>query len=501
MCRENEDLKGGNKMKKVLVTIMTLALIAASLCIMPANAENNLNNKITGIRINAPKSKAKIRINKKKATMYVGKKLKLKIKGIKAKKVKWSSSNKKVATVKKGIVKAKKKGRVIITAKVKGKKYKCKISVKKKKNTSYITLPALKGTQIGQSMLDSLYDGKNIIVSPLSLKYALAMAANGADTTARKGIERYLDTSVKELNNDLKRQMDVAKKDSMLHIANSFWYRDSLTIEPQYEKMLKNCYYADINKEKFNAELVPKINQWVCDNTDGMIKKIIEEIGRDEYAYLINALLFKGKWTEPFKHELTSPEVFTKADNKKVRVDMMEDTVWDYYENKYATGFEKTYGKNEEYSFVAVLPKKKGDFKLSQLNLNDFLKRKTNKYKVYIYLPKFEYSWKDSLSEPLQKTDVKYIFDAQINPLKNMFCKTNASIYVSDILQSCKIIMDEDGTKAAAVTITTVKATSALGGKTKVKTVNLNRPFAYVIKNNKTNEIMFMGKVLDPTQK
>ena len=156
-------------MKKVVVTIMTLALIAASLCIMPANAENNLNNKITGIRVNAPKSKAKIRINKKKVTMYVGKKLKLKIKGIKAKKVKWSSSNKKVATVKKGIVKAKKKGRVIITAKVKGKKYKCKINVKKKKNTSYITLPALKGTKIGQSMLDSLYDGKNIIVRPLSL--------------------------------------------------------------------------------------------------------------------------------------------------------------------------------------------------------------------------------------------------------------------------------------------------------------------------------------------
>lgn len=73
-------------------------------------------------------------------------------------------------------------------------------------------------------------------------------------------------------------------------------------------------------------------------------------------------------------------------------------------------------------------------------------------------------------------------------------------MYVSDILQSCKVIMDEDGTKAAAVTITTVKATCAPGGKIKVKTVNLNRPFAYVIKNNKTNEIMFMGKVSDPTQ-
>lgn len=500
MCQENGDLRGGNKMKKVLATIMTLALIAGSLYIMPANAENSLNKKITGIRLNSAKTKVNIKINKKKATMYVGKKLKLKIKGVKAKKVKWSSSNKKVATVKKGIVKAKKKGKVTITAKVKGKKFKCKISVKKKKNTNHITLPALKGTQIGQNLLDSLYDGKNIIVSPLSLKYALAMAANGANTTAREGIEKYLDTSVKELNNDLKRQMDVAKKDSMFHIANSFWYRDSLVIEPEYEKKLKNCYDADINKEIFNAELVPKINQWVYDNTDGMIKKIIEEIGKDEYAYLINALLFKGKWTEPFKHELTSPEVFTKSDNKKVRVDMMEDTVWDYYENEYATGFEKTYGKNEEYSFVAILPKKKGEFKLSQLNLNDFLKKKTNIYKVFIYLPKFEYSWKDSLSEPLQKTDVKYIFDAHINPLKNMFCKANVGMYVSDILQSCKVIMDEDGTKAAAVTITTVKATCAPGGKIKVKTVNLNRPFAYVIKNNKTNEIMFMGKVSDPTQ-
>lgn len=488
--------------KKFIVPVLVLMLCIAAA--MPMYADNNTGSSAAdgkvpakNIRLQSKKTKTKIKLNKKKANVYVGKKLKLKVKGVKAKKVKWYTSNKKIATVKKGVVKAKKKGRVTITAKVNGKKYKCKITVKK-----FVKKPQVKNkTTKMQTLFDRLDKGKNMVVSPLSLKYALSMAANGANDTARQGIESFLDTKTDTANSDLKKTMDMAENDSMLTISNSFWYRDIYTINSDYEKRLKEYYNADINKEIFDSSTVKKINQWVYDKTDGMIDKIVDEITRDDIAFVMNAILFEGKWTVPFEHEDTSKETFTKADGTKVKADMMKGTVRRYYENTKATGFEKTYGKNGEYSFIAILPKAKGNFKISDLNIDEFLVSGTNAYEVYIHLPKFEYCWESSLTDSLEQTSVKHIFNPLINPLDKMFLPTGENIYVGDIMQSCKVIMDEDGTKAAAVTSTLVKATSVPIKNYKTKTVKLNRPFAYIIKNNKTDEIMFMGKVMDPTQK
>lgn len=98
------------------------------------------NSKLYGVKVTVKAAAKKISISKKSATLKVGKKLTLKLKNAKASKVKWSSSKKKVATVsKKGVVKAKKSGKATITAKYKGKKYKCKITVKAKKKASAYT--------------------------------------------------------------------------------------------------------------------------------------------------------------------------------------------------------------------------------------------------------------------------------------------------------------------------------------------------------------------------
>lgn len=487
--------------RKFIVPVFVLILCVAGTVTMYAGnrtGSNAADGKVPAknVRLQSKQTKTKIKLNKKKATIYVGKKLKLKVQGVKAKKVQWYTSNKKIATVKKGTVKAKKKGSVTITAKVNGKKYKCKITVKKLKKPAVIN----KTTQM-QALFDRLDEGENMLVSPLSLKYALSMAANGANNTARQGIESFLKTKTDTANSDLKKAMDMAEKDSMINISNSFWYRDTYTINSDYEKLLKKYYYADINKELFNSDTVHKINQWVYDKTDGMIDKIIDDVNEGDIAILINAILFEGKWTVPFKHEDTYKGNFTKADGKKVQTEMMKGSVWNYYENDKATGFEKTYGKNGEYSFIAILPKTKGNFKISDLKMDEFLVSGTNAYEVYIHLPKFEYRWESSLIKPLKQTSVKHIFNSAINPLNKMFLPTGQSIYVSDIMQSCKVIMEEDGTKAAAVTATVVKATSVPNKNYKTKTVKLNRPFAYIIKNNQTDEIMFMGKVIDPTQK
>lgn len=178
----------------------------------------------------------------------------------------------------------------------------------------------------------------------------------------------------------------------------------------------------------------------------------------------------------------------------------MNDTVRTYFENEHAVGFEKTYGENKEYSFIAILPKKKSNFKISDLEVDKLLTTETNKYDVNIYIPKFTYNWDDELTKVLSNTKIKSLFDYKKNPLGNLFINFDERIYVDTINQSCKIIMDEEGTKAAAVTTIMAHATTALTEPRERKTVKLNRPFAYIIRDNNTKEVMFMGKAINITQ-
>lgn len=90
-----------------------------------------------------------------------------------------------------------------------------------------------------------------------------------------------------------------------------------------------------------------------------MIPEFIKQFSSDDISVmLINTLLFKGEWTDKFKANDTGEENFTKFDYSQTKVPMMRTTEYSYYENEYATGFEKTYGKDKRYSFIAILPKK-----------------------------------------------------------------------------------------------------------------------------------------------
>lgn len=189
---------------------------------------------------------------------------------------------------------------------------------------------------------------------------------------------------------------------------------------------------------------------------------------------------------------------FKKFNGKKVNVEMMEEESNSYYENDYALAFEKTYEKDKKYSFIGILPKAKGSFKLENLNIEELLKKK-KKDQVQIGIPKFEYAWKNNIKSSLVSAGVKEIFNKYIPALNPMFDDADSSNkYVDEIIHSTAIEMNTDGTKAAAVTAAVVKETSIRMCSNKIL---LDRPFAYIIKNNKTGEILFIGKVVDPTLK
>lgn len=489
------------KIVRELVVMLCVICISLPAGVM-ANplASMQTEQRIEGVTLPKLKSKKKkIRLNKKKMTLKVGQKKKLKLENAKAKKVKWSSSNKKVARVTKaGKVKALRKGKATIFAKYKKRKYKCRLTVKKATDT----LPkSIDGSTLLQSvfLLDNLYKNENIIVSPTSLNLVLGMAANGATDETKAALEKYLGKSANEYNQYASSLMEKAEGDEMLTLANGVWYKDGCRIKPDFSSQITRYYSAELKEAPFDQSTVEQINQWASDHTKKMIPKVLDEIPRDAVTILANALLFEGKWTNAFQAEDTYKRTFTKIDGVKEDVDMMSATENIYYENDYAVGFEKTYGNDARYSFIAILPKKKGEFKLSNLNLPKFLKTKTTKYPVQIVMPKFSYSWDDELTNTLKNTNVKIIFDESKNPLGNLV-ESPYPVYASDVFQACKITVDEEGTKAAAVTTMIVKNASAIVQSNR-KEVVLDRPFGYIIMDNRTNEVLFMGKVIEPGEK
>ncbi len=435
-------------------------------------------------------SKKKVKLNRKKVTLKIGEKIKLKLKNAKAKKVKWKSSNKKIATVKKGVVKAKRPGKVKITAKYKKKKYKATVNIKVK--NSY----CLNGLKRATLMLDGLDEGKNIIVSPTSLNIVLGMVANAADDKGKTEIEKYLGKNIDSINKKFNNLMTRSLNDKMLNLNNCVWYKNGKTINNTYKNVLEKNYFSEFKNIDMKAEDADIINKWVADKTENMIKKIVDEkdiSSLDLRAIIINALMFNGEWTEKIEGP-NRKEDFTKFSGDKYKAEMMISSERTYYENKYATAFEKTYGDDKEYSFIGILPKKKGKFKMADLELESLINSKTNEYKVDITLPRFESDWNKNLNDMLRNNGINQIFNFKTNALPNLFEKSIESMYISDVIQSCNIKVDNNGTKAAAVTVAYVKCTSM--AFVKRKTVELNRPFAYMIVDNKTKDILFIGKYL-----
>ena len=488
-------------MKRMLAVMMMVSVLISGFVFPDTTNSTTLQTKKTK------------QISRKSLSIREHQTLRMKVKG---KNVKWKSSNKKIATVsKKGIITGKKKGTVTITAKVKKKVYKYKVKVKKATTLSSIDLDGSTLKQ-GIYLADQLYEKKNILVSPMSLNMVLGMISNGTvgniSPKSDKGepvptvyinpkeeVEKYLGKKTEQYNQYVLDRINDSKKDKAIKITNAVWYQDCCEINKDFEKTIGKYYDAYVKKAPFNTDTLNEINKWTKENTDGMIEKILNNIDRRAYAYILNTLLFDGKWTNEIKSGQITTGKFEKFNGKKVKTKMMQCIENGYYENDYAIAFEKTYGEDERYSFIGILPKGKGEFNIENLQVMNLLKKVKHK-NVKVKFPKFTYEWRGKMQKTLSDTSLHYIFERKYNPLRVMFPgEKMGAAFVEEILQACKIQVNEKGTKAAAATVVIPKATSA--NIKIVKEIVLNRPFAYLIRDNQTKDILFVGKVIDPSKK
>ena len=348
----------------------------------------------------------------------------------------------------------------------------------------------------------------NTLISPLSIIMALALLGNGADGESLGQIERLFGDSLKisDINNELKKFDDLMK--SNCHGKTSVNNSNSIWITNDNEFNLSDEFNSNINKyfdaENFvvnfnNKKTLEKINKWVSDKTNGMIKNGIDDnvINSQTILALINSICFESEWANPFKKSKIKDESFY-GNNGESKVTMLYGVEDEYIEGSGEIGFVKYY-EGGNYAFVSLLPKdeniKIGEY-LKTLDSNkilDLINDRKNGF-VKIGLPKFSFDFSISLKKVFEKLGVSDIFAPNLANLSKIgnFDNGKNNLYVSSFNHKTHIDVDILGTKASGVTSIIMSKTS-LRPMIPDKKIILNRPFAYMIIDTKTNLPIFIG--------
>ncbi len=344
-------------------------------------------------------------------------------------------------------------------------------------------------------------DGKNTILSPASVLYALAMTANGAKGDTLAQLEDVLGMSLEELNTTmpgaLREKLDKKYK---LNLANSIWFTEENDFEVNQEFLKKNAenYGAEIYQTVFDDTAKDAINEWVDENTDGMIKNILDKIPAEAVMYLVNAVAFDAEWNNIYKEYNVHSGEFTNEQGEKATVDFMHSEEDYYLEDEYATGMLKHYA-GREYAFAALLPKEGVSVAeyvqtLSGTGIQKML-GEARTISVGVKLPKFTCESDYSMADILSEMGMPDAFGAKADFTGIGSVPEGEHLSISRVLHKAKIEVDERGTKAGAATMVEVVTESALEPR-EYKEVFLDRPFVYMIIDCETNLPIFMGTVM-----
>ncbi len=346
----------------------------------------------------------------------------------------------------------------------------------------------------------------NFCVSPLSASLCLGMVLNGAEGNTLAELREtlgYGDLSKEEINAYARQmQEELPKMDgrTIFTNANSIWVREGIPVLEDFVKVNREAYAAEVSNVPFNEATLEKINRWCADKTNDLIPEILAEIDPYSAMYLLNALYFKGLWTEKFDEGNTASLPFYLKDGTTKEVPTMHQTaVYNFFSDEEVTMVELPYG-NGSFSMVLFMPSDKENGSLDELiagldadRWNNWMERSSSD-RVDLYLPRFEMRSSMDLIETMYSLGIRDAFDSSLADFSSMV--SGNGLFISLILQKTYLKVDEAGTEAAAVTLVDLELSANPSDPTEVR---FDRPFGFVLKERSTGAILFAGRVNDPS--
>jgi len=348
--------------------------------------------------------------------------------------------------------------------------------------------------------------GKNVFFSPYSISAAIAMAYEGArGKTADEMVSVFnfpMDNSERwDGFADIYNEINKKDKKYKLSSANALWAREGSSFQKEYLDTVEKYYggkatNVDFEKDAENSRIT--INKWMSDQTEGNIKDPIPKGAIDQSTRLVltNAVYFKGTWAKQFDKKNTQDADFKLDNGSIVRAKMMsltgEEARFDYAETDQAQILEMPYS-GEDISMLVILPKEgKQDNFESELTVENLeaWKKKLENMPVNVYFPKYKFETKYAIADTLKEMGMPTAFtqDADFSGMDG-----KKDLVISAVIHQAYVEVNEDGTEASGAV--KVALTSAMP-----VVFNANHPFIFLIQDKASGNILFMGRVADPTK-
>jgi serpin B len=352
----------------------------------------------------------------------------------------------------------------------------------------------------------------NLFFSPDSISTALAMTYAGArgDTAAEMAKTLHFTLPPQRLHpamGGLLGDLNAPHDGYKLRMANALWAQQGYTFLDDFLKLTNSDYGAGFKQVDFKdateaARLT--INQWVEQQTDDKIKDLLQPgvLSSSTRLVLTNAIYFKGDWQTQFDKAQTRDEDFHLSAAQNVKAPMMHrEGGFNYFDGGTFQILEIPY-KSAELSMIVLLPNDVGGmFALEQSltapNTRQWLGQLRPVPKVIMTLPKFKMTQQFDLQDTLGAMGMTLAFDAHAD-FSGM--TGNREFSISAAIHKAYIDVNEEGTEAAAATAVVMRLMMARMQQPAPPVFRADHPFIFLIRDNRSGGILFMGRVTDPTR-
>jgi serine protease inhibitor len=333
--------------------------------------------------------------------------------------------------------------------------------------------------------------------------------------------------------NTLEQQLDPYE----LNIANAIWGDKTYPFDPKYVETIGGLYGTGLIRESEFINAFPaerkKINRWVEEQTKDRVKDLIPEIPEEQARLirmiLVNAIYFKGQWSDSFDKKWTKSEAFLNADGKNTKVELMQQTMparyaafnadGSFFETPRFTGFgakEKTYPNDGGFQ-IAELPYKGGRLAMTVIlprtrtglpavekmldgpALTRWLSRLEAR-SVMVKLPRFRMDTEYELGDILQALGMNQAFAKRGADFTGMTTSSDPEdrLHISRVIHKAFVEVNEEGTEAAAATAVILGLTDSAVPEPFNPDFRADRPFLVLIREVDTGAVLFMGRVTTP---
>jgi serpin B len=358
----------------------------------------------------------------------------------------------------------------------------------------------------------------NLFFSPETISTALAMTYAGARggtaaemakvlhfTLPQERLHPAMAFLLRDLNGSVPRSYQLC-------VANALWMQQGYTFLDDFLKVTKDHYGAGLNTVDFvngSEQARQTINQWVEQQTQNKIENLVQPGVLSKYTRLVltNAVYFRGDWQTQFGKARTEEDDFHVTPTEKVRVPLMHrEGEFNYFDGGTFQALEIPYS-GKELSMIVFLPNAVDGLpafeqSMAATTVEEWIGKLRPTADVQVNLPKFKVTAQFQLNDVLSRMGMRQAFDSRMAAFNGMAPSEmlkREPLYISAVIHKAYVDVNEEGTEAAAATASLeAHATAIVAGEHPPPVFRADHPFVFVIRENRTGSILFMGRVTDP---